>query len=85
MGTGESVSEAKFHTARPDIRFMVEVIDPQIGETVFDPADGSAGFPAQAYLHMEQARVTLQDREMSAAPYLLRAREERHRRLCWGR
>jgi hypothetical protein len=43
MGT-ESGTGGEFHTPRPVIKFMVEVIDPQIGETIYDPAFGSAGF-----------------------------------------
>lgn len=53
----------EFHTPRPVVRFMVDVIDPQIGETVYDPAGGSCGFPAQAYLHMEPRARTIQDHE----------------------
>lgn len=49
----ENRSAGEFHTPRPVIQFMVEVIDPQIGETVYDPASGSAGFLSQAFLHME--------------------------------
>jgi type I restriction enzyme M protein len=62
MGT-ESGTGGEFHTPRPVIRFMVEVIDPQIGEMVYDPAFGSAGFLAQAYLFMAPKAVTVQDRE----------------------
>jgi type I restriction enzyme M protein len=59
----ESGTGGEFHTPRPVIRFMVDVIDPQIGETVYDPACGSAGFLAQAYLHMEDKAKTVEDRE----------------------
>ena len=34
----------EFYTPRPVIRFIVQVIDPQIGETVYDPACGTCGF-----------------------------------------
>lgn len=45
----------ELYTPRPVIRFIVELVDPKIGETVYDPA---CGFLAQAYLHMrEQERV----------------------------
>jgi type I restriction enzyme M protein len=43
----------EFYTPRPVIRFIVDVIDPQIGETVYDPACGSCGFLAEAYEHMK--------------------------------
>jgi len=42
----------QFFTPREVIRAMVKVIDPQIGETVFDPCCGTGGFLAQAYEYM---------------------------------
>jgi type I restriction enzyme M protein len=62
MGQENQIA-GEFHTPRPIIRFMVEVIDPQIGETVYDPACGSAGFLAQAHLWMEKNAHTLEDLE----------------------
>ncbi len=41
---------------------MVKVTDPQIGETVYDPASGTGGFLAQAYEHM--SRPTLRPSEI---------------------
>ncbi len=49
----ENQFAGEFHTPRPVVRFMVEALDPQIGETVYDPACGLAGFLVQAYLHMK--------------------------------
>lgn len=34
----------EFYTPRPVVRFMVEVMDPQLGESVLDPACGTGGF-----------------------------------------
>jgi type I restriction enzyme M protein len=51
MGNENRIA-GEFHTPRPVIRFMVEVIDPQIGEEIYDPACGSAGFLAEAYEYM---------------------------------
>ena len=62
MGAENRIA-GEFHTPRPVIRFMVEVIDPQIGETVYDPACGSAGFLTQSYLHMQNQVRTLEDEE----------------------
>jgi type I restriction enzyme M protein len=44
----------EYYTPRPLIRAIVKVIDPQVGETVYDPAVGSAGFLCEAYEHMRQ-------------------------------
>jgi type I restriction enzyme M protein len=45
----------QFFTPREIIRAMVKVIDPRIGETVFDPAAGTGGFLAQAFDYMREA------------------------------
>ncbi len=55
MGS-ESGITGEFYTPRPLVRFMVERVDPRVGETVYDPACGSAGFLVEAYLHMQGAR-----------------------------
>lgn len=72
----------EFYTPRPVVRFMVEVTDPQIGETVLDPACGTGGFLVEAYSHLEkqcktvQHRKTLQQKsilggEAKSLPYML--------------
>jgi type I restriction enzyme M protein len=45
----------QFFTPREIIRAMVKVINPQIGETIFDPAAGTGGFLAQAFDYMKDA------------------------------
>ncbi len=42
----------QFFTPREIIRVMVRVVDPKIGETVYDPGCGTGGFLAQAFEHM---------------------------------
>lgn len=42
----------QFFTPREIIRAMVRVIDPKIGETVYDPGCGTGGFLAQSFEHM---------------------------------
>lgn len=71
----------EFYTPRPVVRFMVERIDPQLGETVMDPAVGTGGFLVQAQEHLRaKVRTTAdQDRiagalrgfEKKPLPYLL--------------
>lgn len=51
----------EFYTPRPVIRFIVDLVDPQIGETVYDPACGTCGFLAQAYLKMRKGERTIED------------------------
>ncbi len=43
---------------------MVKVIDPKIGETVYDPGCGTGGFLAQSYQHMEQKAKSATDIEI---------------------
>jgi type I restriction enzyme M protein len=44
----------EYYTPRPLIRAMVQVVNPQIGETVYDPAVGSAGFLCEAFEFMRK-------------------------------
>ena len=39
----------QFRTPRHVIRAIVEIIDPKVGETIYDPAAGTAGFLVAAY------------------------------------
>ncbi len=48
----------QFFTPREVIRAIVQVVDPQHGETVFDPACGTGGFLAMAYEHISKTAVT---------------------------
>ncbi len=43
-----------FYTPRPVVRAMVEILNPQLGETIFDPFVGSAGFLVEAFHHLEE-------------------------------
>ena len=43
----------EFYTPRPLIRAMVKVVDPRIGERVYDGACGSAGFLCEAFDYMK--------------------------------
>ena len=50
---GEKNSDGgQFFTPREAIRAMVHTIDPQLGETVYDPCCGTGGFLAIAYEHI---------------------------------
>lgn len=48
----------EYYTPRPLIRAMIKVIDPQVGEKVYDGAVGSAGFLCEAYGHMSAGKLT---------------------------
>lgn len=73
----------EFYTPRPVVRFMVQALDPVIGETVLDPACGTGGFLVEAYEHLKQGiagsteqrrrlqRGTLFGQEAKPLPYML--------------
>jgi type I restriction enzyme M protein len=44
----------QYYTPRPLIRAMIHVVDPQIGETVYDGAAGSCGFFCEGYEYMNK-------------------------------
>lgn len=44
----------QYYTPRPLIRAMIAVVDPQIGETIYDGAAGSCGFLVEAYDYLYQ-------------------------------
>ena len=51
----------EYYTPRPLIRTIVKVVDPKIGETVYDPACGSAGFLCEAFAYMSEKVGGTQD------------------------
>lgn len=71
----------EFYTPRPVIRFMVQQVDPKLGETVLDPATGTSGFLVETLEHLApKVRTTQQRRalheglrgvEKEPLPYLL--------------
>lgn len=75
----------EFYTPRAVIEFIVEMVDPQPGQTIYDPAMGSAGFLVEAHKHMRDVlgtriqpaderrlqRETFFGQEKKPLPYLL--------------
>ena len=53
----------EYYTPRSLIRAMVKVIDPKIGETIYDGAVGSAGFLCEAYEHLYNPDLSASDFE----------------------
>jgi type I restriction enzyme M protein len=71
----------EFYTPRPVIRFVVQQVDPRLGEIVLDPACGTGGFLVEAYEHIAPSVKTVEQRrelqadlrgiEKKPLPYLL--------------
>lgn len=51
----------EYYTPRPLIRTIVEVVNPQIGDTVYDGACGSCGFLCEAYNYMKDKVEKVED------------------------
>lgn len=60
----------QYYTPRPLIRAMIRVIDPKIGETIYDPSCGSGGFLCESYEYLRpnansvKALATLNERTL---------------------
>ncbi len=54
----------EFYTPRPVVKFMVEMLDPKIGETVLDPASGTGGFLVEAFEHLKKQAKTVEQRKI---------------------
>jgi type I restriction enzyme M protein len=51
----------EFYTPRPITHFIVEMIDPKLGETILDPACGTCGFLESAIEYLEPSITTAWD------------------------
>jgi len=57
----------EYYTPRAVTRFMVDIIDPQLGEKILDPACGTGGFLTCAIEHLERQVKTVTDKELLQA------------------
>lgn len=64
----------EYFTPRPVVRFMVQLLNPQFGHTIYDPFCGTGGFLIEAFRHLSQ-----QTRASSDAVRIL------HRESIYGR
>ena len=73
---------AEYHTPRVIARFMVEQVSPKIGQTVYDPCTGPAGFLTEAYILMKSQAKSVADnlklqkdtyygKELKSLPFIL--------------
>jgi len=50
-------NSGEFYTPRPLIKVIADVVNPQIEQTIYDPAVGSCGFLIEAYNHIRYENV----------------------------
>ncbi len=51
----------EYYTPRAVTKFMTQMVNPRIGETVFDPACGTGGFLVDAIEHMKEQSSSIED------------------------
>lgn len=81
--TFEKSENQQFFTPRPVVNFMVQFMDPQLGQKLCDPACGSGGFLIEASRHIRDAS---EQRVHTAAPSDLSSQLiglEIDRRMAW--
>lgn len=72
----------EFYTPRPVVKFMVEMLNPKIGEKILDPACGTGGFLVESFEHLRKQAKTIEQQnilqtnsiiggEAKPLPYLL--------------
>jgi type I restriction enzyme M protein len=71
----------EFYTPRPVVRFIIDRLNPRLGERVLDPACGTGGFLVETWEHLKDKAVTpdlkaalqgdIQGIEKKSTPYLL--------------
>jgi type I restriction enzyme M protein len=72
----------EIYTPRPVVKFMVEALDPRLGESMLDPALGTGGFAVEVFEHLRPQADTVEKRrilqeqsiygqEAKSLPYLL--------------
>ena len=54
----------EFYTPRPLVKVLVEILNPQLGEVVEDPASGTGGFLVEAFKHLAEQVDTVEKREV---------------------
>ena len=69
--TNEAGQLGQFFTPRHLIDLMVSLVDPQVGETVYDPASGTGGFLIRAYQHLHDVLIR-DDPDNTEKRYFLR-------------
>ena len=54
----------EYYTPRPLIRTIVKVVDPKIGDTIYDGACGSAGFLCEAFAYLNEKAKTVEEKQI---------------------
>jgi type I restriction enzyme M protein len=74
----------QFRTPRHIIRAIVAMLDPKIGETIYDPAAGTAGFLVAAYNHIRLANSAAVEQVEQDGKVISRGHGERLTAAQWN-
>jgi type I restriction enzyme M protein len=74
---GQNKEFAEYFTPRHIVDRMVQIIDPEIGETVYDPACGTGGFIVRAFEHVRN-KINRKKISYAEKERLIRALKEKH-------
>jgi type I restriction enzyme M protein len=53
----------EFYTPRPVVKFMVQMLNPSLGESILDPAAGTGGFLVEAFEHLRKQAENVEQRD----------------------
>lgn len=85
LGTTFRGELGQFFTPRPVVEFMVDLLNPQEGQLICDPASGSGGFLIRAFEHVRKQIVTdvqaQKDAEKTRIEALTLPQEEEERQI----
>ncbi len=76
----DKAKEGEVYTPREVIKLLVEVLDPQPGQSVYDPASASNGMLIISYKHVEEKKG-----KKEADKLFLFGQEANHKTLAFGR
>ncbi|NHA01936.1 N-6 DNA methylase [Nocardioides sp. W3-2-3] len=62
--TADAGWSGEFYTPRPVVESMVRIVNPTLGDTVYDPCSGSAGFLVGSAEHMAPSTKTTEQRDV---------------------
>ncbi|MGX1447695.1 type I restriction enzyme M protein [Bacillus sp. 153480037-1] len=57
-------NSGEFYTVRPVTQFMIDMVNPKLGEKVFDPACGTGGFLKSSMEHLMKQANTAEERKL---------------------
>lgn len=74
---GEQKQYGQYFTPRHIVDYMIKAIDPEPGETIYDPAAGTCGFLVRAFEYVGE-KIKARQRDYARREQMLRELKEKH-------